>query len=164
MRYLYFTIVISLISYGGYCQQISTYDAKDLQALNDLASKWEKYWNIHNMDSMGTLLSDDVDFINVGGNWLKGKNQAIHDHKIKHQNIKFRTSVWQTDSVAIKYIKPDLAIMHISWGISGDFENDGTPRQPRHGIFTWIVSKQNSKWLLLAVQNTNKQNTIPATQ
>lgn len=160
MRYLYFIIVSSLISYCGYCQQLSTYSSKDLQALNELAGKWEKYWNMHNMDSMGTLLRDDVDFINVGGNWLKGKTQVIQDHKVKHQSVKFKTSVWQTDNVAIRYIKPDLAIIHINWGISGDFENDGTLRQPRHGIFTWIVSNQNNKWLLLAVQNTNKLNDL----
>lgn len=52
-------------------------------------------------------------------------------------------------------IKPDEAIKHIGWGISGDFDDNGTTRQPQHGIFSWVVSKQNSKWLLTAVQNTN---------
>jgi hypothetical protein len=33
---------------------------------------------------------------------------------------------------AIVYLKPDVAIMHIYAGISGDFENDGPPRAPRH--------------------------------
>ncbi len=164
MRYIYFIIISCFIPCCGYSQQASIYNSKDLQALNDLASKWQKYWNVHNMDSMGTLLRDDVDFINVGGYWLKGKAQAVQDHKVKHQTVKFKTSIWQTDSVAIKYVKHDLAIMHIGWGISGDFENDGTPRQPRHGIFTWVVSKQNNKWLLLAVQNTNTKDTFSTTK
>ena len=107
------------------------------------------------MDSLGNLLRTDVDFVGVAGLWMKGKTAAVKDHKQKHETIKFATSIWQTDSVAIKYVSPDIAILHIGWGISGDFEDDGMPRQPRHGIFTWVVSKQNNKWLLLAVQNTN---------
>jgi len=161
-RHLFLAISFLFISMASFCQNNLKYNAKDVTALNALSDKWQKYWNIHNMDSMGTLLRDDVDFVNVGGNWLKGKAQVIQDHKIKHQSVKFKTSIWQTDSVAIKYVKSDLAIMHIAWRISGDFENDGTPRQPRHGIFIWVVSKQNNNWLLLAVQNTNF--TLPISQ
>jgi len=86
---------------------------------------------------------------------MKGKIAAVKDHKEKHLGVRFKTSVWQTDSVAVKYVKPDIAIMRIGWGISGDFENETTPRQPRHGIFTWIVNKKNNRWFLIAVQNTN---------
>ena len=155
LRHLFLATSFLLISITSFCQSNLKYDAKDFAALNALSDKWQKYWNMHNMDSMGTLLRDDVDFVNVGGNWLKGKVQVVQDHKTKHQSVKFKSSIWHTDSVTIKYIKSDLAIMHIAWGISGDFENDGTPRQPRRGIFTWVVSKQNNNWLLLAVQNTN---------
>lgn len=149
-------IIIACISYlNSNCQPVKKYDNKDIQALHEIAEKWERYWNTHNMDSMGTLLRDDVDFINVGGNWLKGKAQVVQAHKMLHQNVKFKTSILQTDSVAIIYIKPDLAIMHIGTGISGDFENDGTPRPPRHVIGTWVVIKENNEWLLHTVQNGN---------
>jgi uncharacterized protein (TIGR02246 family) len=140
----------------------ASYNTKDTAALNTLSVKWQRYWNIHNMDSMGTLLATNADFINVGGFWMKGKQAAVKDHKEKHQGVKFKTSIWQTDSVAITYVKPDIALMHIGWGISGDFENDGTPRQPRHGLFTWLVQKQDGQWLLLAVQNTNIRDTVTA--
>lgn len=155
MRFSMAAFFVCFVFIQGFSQTNLKYSTEDLKALNALPVKWQKYWNMHNMDSMGTLLRNDVDFINVGGVWLQGKTTAVRDHKEKHEGIKFKTSVWQTDSVDIKYVKPDLAIVHIGWGISGDFENDGTARQPRHGIFTWIVAKENNKWLLLAVQNTN---------
>jgi hypothetical protein len=44
-------------------QSNKRYDSKDEQALQDMVVKWERYWNIHNMDSMGTLLRADVDFL-----------------------------------------------------------------------------------------------------
>ena len=55
----------------------------------------------------------------------------------------------------IKYVKRDLAIIHIGWGLSGDSHHDGTSSDPRHGMSTWILTKQNEQWLLLGVQNVN---------
>ena len=148
---------------SSYCQHVPAYDKKDIFALNDIANKWQRYWNTHDMDSMGTLLREDVDFINVAGVWLKSKALAVKDHKEKHLGARFKTSVWTTDSVVVKYVQPNVAVMHVGWGISGDFENDSIPRPPRHGIFTWVVSKQNNKWLLLAIQNTNiKEPVLPS--
>jgi len=60
-------------------------------------------------------------------------SQVIQAHKVLHENVKFKTSFLQTDSVAIIYVKRDFAIVHVGTGVSGDFENDGTPAAPpRH--------------------------------
>ena len=162
-RFLFFatTMACCFVYINIFCQKNEKYSDKDLENLGQLPIKWESYWNTHNMDAMGNLLKDDVDFINVAGIWLKGKTQTVKDHKIKHQGITFKTSIWKTDSVAIKYVKPDVAIIHIKWEISGDFESNGTPRPPRHGTFTWVVIKENERWLLVAAQNTNLKSSIP---
>lgn len=124
----------------------------------NLVHKWDKYWNIHDMDSMGTLLHDDVDFINVAGQWMKGKKEAVAVHKERHE-IVFKNSIFISNSVDIKYVKPDLAILHINWGITGDVDPDGKARTPRRGIFTWVVTKENNSWKILAVHNVNVRET-----
>lgn len=154
-RFLMLLITISACYLNSNAQTVKKYSNEDVKALNGITEKWERYWNFHNMDSMGTLLRDDVDFTNVGGRWMKGKIQVVQDHKAKHENVKFKTSLWQTDSTAIVFVKPDVAIIHVGAGISGDFENDGTPRTPRHIIGTWVAVKENNKWLLHTVQNGN---------
>jgi uncharacterized protein (TIGR02246 family) len=106
------------------------------------------------MDSMATLFATDVDFVTKSGTWFKGKEGTVNHHKKNHATI-FKTSTWTADSVAIKYVKPDLAIIHVGWGISGDTHHDGTPSDPRHGISTWILTKQDAHWLLLGVHNVN---------
>ena len=70
-------MVFFLLTLSGYSQNSKIYNAKDLITLKSLPVKWERYWNNHNMDSMGTLLRDDVDFITVGGTWLKGKKLPL---------------------------------------------------------------------------------------
>jgi uncharacterized protein (TIGR02246 family) len=154
MRQLQLVFVFSVISSIAFGQTAKSYNAKDMQSLKDLTVKWGKYWNTHNMDSMGTLLADDVDFVNVAGRWLKGKKETVAYHKERHKVV-FKESTWTTDSVSIKYVKPDLAIMHIVWGITGDVDPDGTARKPRHGIFSWVVIKNNDRWSILSVHNVN---------
>lgn len=159
----YFLLIVSCIVFNPSFSQMPSYNKKDMATLNTLPVKWQRFWNAHNMDSAGALLTNDVDFITVAGTWLQGRGELVKDHKAKHLTI-FKTSVWTTDSVDIKFIKPDLAIMHVGWGITGDSDPDGTPRQPRHGIFTWVVIKQKTEWLIVAVHNVNKREAVVVPQ
>jgi uncharacterized protein (TIGR02246 family) len=154
MRLTYLFSVLVLATVTSYGQGNKKYDSKDLTALGALPIEFAHYWNIHNMDSMGTMLVADVDFVNVAGTWFKGRSATVYDHKDSHSTM-FKSSVLTIDSVALRYVKPDLAIIHIGWGVKGDLDPDGTPRKPRHGIFTWVVIKQNDKWLILDASNVN---------
>ena len=154
MRFSVLFIAVCIASLSCYCQTVKKYDTKDFYALKEVSEKWERYWNNHDMVSFGALFAIDVDFVTKSGTWFKGKDETINHHKKNHATI-FKTSTWTTDSVIIKYVRPDLAIIHIGWGISGDTHHDGAPSDPRHGISTWVVTKQNNQWLLLAVQNAN---------
>ena len=120
MRMLYL-LFIAFLTATGIRAQHTAYKLADQAKLEALPVRWQRYWNSHNMDSMGTILAADVYFVNVAGGWTKGRLAAVQDHKAKHLEVRFKTSVWQTDSVAIKYVTGDLAILHVGWGISGDF-------------------------------------------
>jgi len=81
MRFICFLSTYVFISFCSFSQEIKTYNSKDLSALKVLPVKWERDWNNHNMDSMGTMLRKDVDFVTVAGTWLKGKAEVVKDHK-----------------------------------------------------------------------------------
>ena len=74
MHTLYVATLLSLVSVSSFSQD-RTFKSRDLADLNNLEVKWSRFWNMHNMDSMGTLLREDVDFVNVAGQWLKGKKK-----------------------------------------------------------------------------------------
>jgi uncharacterized protein (TIGR02246 family) len=76
--------------------------------------------------------------------------------------MQFKESVWTTTAVQVKFLKPDIALVHVSWDLRGDKDPDGTPRQPRRGIFTQVVIKRGGRWLIQASQNTNIRETPPA--
>ena len=128
--------------------------AKDVEAIKKIESRWQDAWNNHDMKSLASLVAEDVDFIIVTGTWLKGRRAFEEYHAARHAT-QFKESVWETTDVQVKFLKPDIALIHVSWGIKGDKDLDGTPRQPRRGIFTRVVTKEGGKWLIKASHNTN---------
>jgi uncharacterized protein (TIGR02246 family) len=154
LRLLIITFLSSFSFLYSFCQTIKSYDINDLRALNAIALKWELYWNSHNMDSLESLFSLNIDFVTKSGTWFKGKEATANHQKKNHTTI-FKTSTWVTDSLEIKFVRADVAIIHIGWGLSGDYHHDGSPNSARHGISTWVIEKENKEWLLLAIQNVN---------
>jgi uncharacterized protein (TIGR02246 family) len=123
-----------------------------------LAQKWQSAWNRHDMDALAALTTEDVEFVNVGGRWLRGRADFREHHAELHQ-VTFAESTWTTRHVKVKLLRPEVAIAHIEWSLKGDRNRDGTAREPRDGIFTWVLVKSGERWLIAAAHNTN--NTTP---
>lgn len=131
-------------------------DEVDIRAL---AADWESAWNKHDMKALAALFTHDADFVNVGARHWKGRHEIEAQHEIRlHQ---FAESTWTTKEVAVQFLRPDISIVHVSWMLKGDKDPDGTPRQPREGVFTWVVAKERGGWLIRAAQNTNRGNLPP---
>jgi len=45
----------------------------------------------------------------------------------------------------VQFLRPDLALVHLAWGME----------PPREGLFTWLMVKEGDKWLIRAAHNTN---------
>ncbi len=122
-----------------------------------IAQKWQDAWNRHDMKALAALVAENVDFITVGGTWLKSQKNFEEHHATRHQ-MQFKESIWTTKNAEVKFIRPDVAVVHVKWGMKSDKDLDGTPRQPRDGIFTWVLEKRKGQWLIIAAQNTNTEN------
>ncbi len=136
-------------------------NAKDQEAVKSIALKWQDAWNRHDMKALAALVAEDVDFITVGGTWQKNRKDFEEYHAQRHE-MQFKESVWTTKNTEVKFIKPDIVVAHVEWSIKGDKDPDGTPRQPRQGIFTWVVEKRKRTWLIIASQNTNIREPVPS--
>jgi len=125
------------------------------QAIRDIEAHWQDDWNRHDIAGLAGLFTDDADFVTVIGRWCKGKKD-FYDYHVRLHQVMFKDSVWKTTDTQIRFLKPDVAIVHVNWGITGDRDADGTPRpKSRDGIFTQVIVKQNGQWRISASQNTN---------
>jgi hypothetical protein len=69
---------------------------------------------------------------------------------------RFKESALTPLDTSVRFLRPDLAVVHWSWSIQGDRNEDGTLRKPRFGIFTMLVEKRGAAWLIVEAQNTNQ--------
>ena len=153
MRHATSTLLLLLLIYSNGVFA----DSRDREekAIRHLVERWDSAWNKHDMQAMATLLTDDADFVNVAGLHWKGKTQIEREHAERHKtNLKNSISV--TRNVEIQLLSAHFALVHVDWGMSGDTDFDGTPRNPREGVFTWLMEKENGAWLIRAAQNTNR--------
>ena len=125
----------------------------DAQMLQGLAMRWQDAWNRHDMDEMAASIAPDVDFVTVAGLWLCGRAEFSEHHRRLHRT-QMRASRWTTVACTARLVRGGLALQHVEWCIEGDRNLDGTPRSPRRGVFTWVVSL-DAQPSILAAHNTN---------
>ena len=128
--------------------------ASSTEAASLLVTAWAKAWNANDMEASAGLLTEDVDFINVGGKWLSGRAEFLEYHKRIHL-AQMRDSEWTNCGHEVKHVRDDLALVHFEWKIRGDHNIDDSPRAPRSGVFTWLIARSSQGWAILAAHNTD---------
>jgi uncharacterized protein (TIGR02246 family) len=127
----------------------------DEAAIRQLGTAWDEAWNRHDMNALADLVTQNVDFIHVGGGWLGGRDAFREYHAERHTDM-FKASNTRTLGMSIRELTPDICLVHRNWRMEGDTDRDGTPRAtPRDGIITWVVRRDSTKWLIDAAHNTN---------
>lgn len=120
-----------------------------------LASEFEAVWSAHDMIPLGELVTGEVDWVNVDGYRGQGRKAIIDGHARVHAG-KFKDSVLTVQAVDVAVVRPGVAVVHVQWGLQGDRNDDGTPRPPREGLFTWLTVEEGGKWRIRASHNSNK--------
>src|SRR6202453_3756364 len=127
----------------------------DEAAVRGVPQAFTAAWARHDGHQLARIMSEDVDFVNVGGDWLHGRS----DFELYHTRLlsgPFKQSSLKVLDTAVSFLGPDLAVLHWTWSIKGDGLEDPTTHEPRKGIFTMIVEKRGEDWLIAVAQNTNQ--------
>jgi uncharacterized protein (TIGR02246 family) len=145
--------ILGLVVFVG-AAPVSAQSAADEKAIRDIADRFKVAWNTHDMNVLGSITTDDVDFVNVAGLHWKGRDQVVKEHAERHK-VRFRNSVWTNKAVRVQLLRPDIALVHIEWETHGDLDFDLKPWPPRKGIFSWVMVKNGADWRIRSVQNTD---------
>jgi len=126
----------------------------DEAAVQSVPQAFAAAWAKHDGHQLAKIMSDDVDFVNVAAEWLHGRG----DFELFHTRLlsgRFKESTLTPLEIKVRFLRPDQAVLHWSWRIEGDQNQDLTSRKPRFGLFTMIVEKRDGVWLVAVAQNTN---------
>jgi uncharacterized protein (TIGR02246 family) len=131
--------------------------AADEAAIREIQARWDDAWNRHDIPALSALVADDVRFVNVAGQVLKSRAEFAQLQTRTHGG-QFKESVRTVTGSEIKFVTPDIAVAHVSWGMRGDKNTDGSPRQPRSGVMMQVLERRDGKWTVIAAQNTDTRN------
>ena len=132
----------------------------DEEAVHNLPQAFIAAFNKHDGYQLAQIMADDVDFVTVGAMWLHGKPdfEKYHTRLLEGRFHGIKTEVLQ---VAVRFLRPDIAIVHWGWTASGDKNPDGTARKRRYGMMTMVTEKKNGSWLVVASQNDEAEPWSP---
>jgi uncharacterized protein (TIGR02246 family) len=132
----------------------------DQEAVRKLPQAFADAWARHDGAALAKIMADDVDFVAVGAMWIHGKP----DFETYHTRLltgRFKDSTIAPLQTAVRFLRPDIAVVHWSWSITGDKNPDGTARQRRYGMMTMVAEKRGGAWLVVASQNDNSFPGLP---
>jgi uncharacterized protein (TIGR02246 family) len=116
-------------------------------------------WNKHDAKAYASLFSEDGDVVNVVGWWWKGR-QEIERKLTDAFAFVFRESTLNINEVDVRFLSPDIAVVHARWNMTGARTPKGIP-EPQQGIQLQTLQKQSGKWMIAAFQNTNSLPEMP---
>jgi uncharacterized protein (TIGR02246 family) len=132
----------------------------DEEVVRKLPQAFSDAWAKHDGHELAKLMADDADFVTVATTYLHGRSDFEKFH-VRLLSGRFKDSTITPLQTTVRFLHPDMAVVHWSWKIEGDKNPDGTPRQPRYGMMTLVAEKRSGDWLVVVGQNTNAILGIP---
>ncbi len=136
---------------------VSTLNAQakpDDAAVRKLPQDFCNAWAKHDGHQLAKIMAADVDFVNVGANWLQGKADFEKYHT-RLLSGRFKEAALTSLQTEVRFLGKDTAVVHWSWKIEGDKNFDGTPRTRRFGLMTMVAQRRGGSWQVVVAQNTN---------
>jgi uncharacterized protein (TIGR02246 family) len=132
----------------------------DEEAVRKLPQAFCEAWAKHDGHELAKIMADDVDFVTVATAYLHGRADFEKFH-VRLLSGRFKGANIAQLETTVRFLRPEMAVVHWSWRIDGDKNPDGTVRQPRYGMMTMVAEKRSGTWLVVVGQNTNAILGIP---
>ena len=120
----------------------------------DVVGLFVDAWNAHDISALGDLFADDADFIDVFGNWFKGRAAVEQVLAERHRGV-FGKSRFTRKDVAVRWVFPGWAIVHAVIELARAASPDGPAPPPALGVMSYVMKQEGlDRWRILAFQNT----------
>ena len=99
------------------------------------------------------VYTSDADFVNVYGMWRKGSAEIEGRQKERMRTVLKDAKITLID-LRIRFIRPDVAIVHQSHEMSGMLDSEGKTMSPHRELGIRVMVKEHGNWLTTAFHNT----------
>ena len=124
------------------------------ETIRQVVTELANAWNIGDMKALSSLFAEDGHYVTAAGLWLKGR-AVIERELSKSRPTADKKEAVIITGIEIKFLKPDVALVHNTWEMAGDTVSKDENPSPRKGLFTMILIREKSEWLIAALHNTD---------
>lgn len=103
--------------------------------------------------------SPDADFVNVYGLWRKGPAE-IESRQKERMETALREAEITLQDLRIRFIRPDVAIVHELHEMKGMLNDNGESMPPHQELSIRVMVKEQGKWLITAFHNTIVRSSV----
>ena len=130
--------------------------SSDEDAIRDIEHRFNAAWDAHDPDRMAESLADDAQFITVNGAWTTTRG-GFRDlmQRLHGATGPFRTSTRKTPEMHVRFLAPDIAIMHSRFWIDGEVQHDALSQPSRECVGMRVLRRIGGRWQIVATQNTD---------
>lgn len=112
-------------------------------------------WNAHDIAAYSDLFVADAQVVNVLG-WHWTSRAELQQKLGRAFASVFAHSRLTIQGVTVDFLKPDIAVAHVRWTMTGALSPTGSGSDaPQQGIQTQVLVKQAATWRIVDFQNTN---------
>jgi uncharacterized protein (TIGR02246 family) len=114
----------------------------DEDAIRAVLATFYEGWNTHDPEKMVSTFAEDIDHIDVFGEWHKGRAE-MRDELARVHAGPLRNNHKEHKVEKIRFLKTDVAVVQVS-----------AVSQVRN-LGTYVLSKQQGKWLVVSFTNAD---------
>ena len=124
--------------------------------IRDIEHRFNAAWDAHDPEGMAEALTDDAQFITVNGAWTTSR-EGFRDlmARLHGANGPFRASTRRTPEMQVRFLSPDIAILHSRFWIDGEVLHDAISQPSRESVGLRVLRKIDGRWQIVATQNTD---------
>lgn len=141
--WLQLALMVAMVLYAAAqaTPQDQVHPESEEEVVRATVSRFFEGWNAHDADKMVSVYAEDIDHIDVFGEWHKGRETMraelarLHAGPLHNSQKKYTIE-------KVRFLKPDVAVVQVS-SVSQNGPNLGT----------FVLEKQKEGWLTVSFTN-----------
>ena len=151
-------LIVAAISLGvpatGYAQGIE--NPAEVDAIEALMVQTTETFNRHDAKAWARFCTPDAQLVTVRGESMRGIDE-IEKGLAAVFKTRARRATLKTLEVSVRFIRPDVALAHVTNEMSGLLSLEGQPVPSHRELSIRVVVKDQGVWRITAFHNTMLQ-------